>query len=197
MHGLVTLFVEVIALAIVILVVGLVAPHVFVVALRAIMAPIVLMTKVGSSIIAVTLVALMIVVIFTTAMLTVAQFMATCDGKLSGFPFFWLLVIGNILENASRLVRCLTLLKEGNHLERVSRHHLVQVGKLVLVHRRLCKEDLLTLLLCCRYAHCSTEVATIKVAEKLYLMPRELVHRHESGLLRSTKPANQLVAYVQ
>jgi hypothetical protein len=28
-------------------------------------------------------------------------------------------------------------------------------------------------------------------------MPHELVHQHESGLLRSTEPANQLVAYVQ
>jgi hypothetical protein len=27
-------------------------------------------------------------------------------------------------------------------------------------------------------------------------MPHELVHWHESGLLRSTEPANQLVAYV-
>ncbi len=39
-------------------------------------------------------------------------------------------------------------------------------------------------------------VATLEVAEKLYLMPRELVHRHESGFLRSTEPANQLVAYI-
>jgi hypothetical protein len=41
------------------------------------------------------------------------------------------------------------------------------------------------------------EVATLEVAEKkLYLMPRELVHRHESRLLGRTKPANQLVAYI-
>jgi hypothetical protein len=41
------------------------------------------------------------------------------------------------------------------------------------------------------------EVATLEVAEKLYLMPHELVHRHESGFLRSMEPANQLVAYVR
>ncbi len=41
------------------------------------------------------------------------------------------------------------------------------------------------------------EVATIKVAEKLYLTPHDLMHWHESRLLRSTEPANQLVAYVQ
>jgi hypothetical protein len=40
------------------------------------------------------------------------------------------------------------------------------------------------------------EVTTLEVAEKLYSMPRELMHQHESGLLRSTEPANQLVAYV-
>ena len=77
------------------------------------MALIVLMTIVGLSIIAVALVTLVIVAIFTTAMLMVAQFMATCDRKLSRFPFLWLLVLGNFLKNASHLVSCLTLLKEG------------------------------------------------------------------------------------
>jgi hypothetical protein len=48
-----------------------------------------------------------------------------CDRKLRRFPFLWLLVLGNLLENASCLVSHLTLLKEGNHLERVSRHRLV------------------------------------------------------------------------
>jgi hypothetical protein len=41
------------------------------------------------------------------------------------------------------------------------------------------------------------EVTTLEVSEKLYSTPRELVHWHESGLLGSTKPENQLVAYVQ
>jgi hypothetical protein len=58
------------------------------------------------------------------------------------------------------------------------------------------KEDLFTLLLCRRCIHRSTEVATLKVTEKLYAMPRELVHWHESGLLGRTKPANQLVANI-
>jgi hypothetical protein len=40
------------------------------------------------------------------------------------------------------------------------------------------------------------EVATLKVAEKLYSTLRELVHWHESGLLGRTKPANQLVANI-
>ncbi len=40
------------------------------------------------------------------------------------------------------------------------------------------------------------EVATLKVAEKLYLAPHELVHWHESGLLGCMKPANQLVACI-
>ncbi len=197
MHCLVTLFLEVITLAIILLVIGLVAPHVLVVAVRAIVSPIVLMMIVGSSIITVASVALVIVAIFTTAMLTVARFTATCNRKLSRFPFLQLLVLGNLLENASCLVGCLTVLKEGNHLERVSRHHLVQVGKLVLVCLGLRKEDLFTLLLCCRYVHCSTEVTTLEVAEKLYSTPHELIHWHESGLLRSTEPANQLVAYVR
>ncbi len=123
MHGLVALFLEVIAPAIILLVVVLVAPHILVVASRAIVAPIVSMKIVRLSIIVVALVALMVVAIFTTATLTVAQFMATCDRKLSRFPFLWLLVLGNLFKNASHLIGCLTLLKEGSHLERVSRCH--------------------------------------------------------------------------
>ncbi len=93
MHCLVALFLEVIAPAIILFVVGLVAPHILVVVLRANVVPIVSMGIVGLLIIAVTLVALMVVAIFTTAMLMVAQFMDTCDRKLSHFPFLQLLVL--------------------------------------------------------------------------------------------------------
>jgi hypothetical protein len=93
-------------------------------------------------------------------------------------------------------VGCLTLLKESNHLERVGRHHLVQVSKLVLVRLRLHDEDLLTLPLHHGYFHRLMEVATLEVAEKLHLTLHELVHWHECGLLGCTKPANQLVAYI-
>ncbi len=116
---------EVIVLAIILLAIGLAAPHVLVVASRAIVAPIVLLTIVGSSIIPVVSITLMVVAIITTAMLMVARLTATCNRKLSHFLFLWLLVLGNLIEHASRLVGCLTLLKEGNHLERVSRYHLV------------------------------------------------------------------------
>ncbi len=51
-----------------------------------------------------------------------------------------LLVLGNLVENASRLVGCLTLLEEGNHSERVGRYHLVEVSELVLVRLRLHEE---------------------------------------------------------
>jgi hypothetical protein len=182
-HDVVTLFLQVIALAIILLIIGLVGPNVLVVASRANVAWIILMTIVGSSIIRVALVASMIVTIFTIVMLTVAQFMAACDRKLSCFPFLWLLVLGDLLKNASCLISCLALLEEGNHLERVSRHRLVQVSKLVLVHLGLHKEDLFTHLLHCRYVHHSTEVTTIEVAEKLYSVLCELVHQHEIGLL--------------
>ncbi len=109
-----------------------------------------------------------------------------------------LLVLGDHLKNASHLVGCLTLLKEGNHSKQVGRHHLVQVDKLVLVRLslRLRKEDLFTLLLRRGYVHCLTEVVALKVAEKLYSTTHELVHWHESGLLGHTKPANQQVANV-
>ena len=67
---------------------------------------------------------------------------------MSRFLFLWLLLIlGNLIKNASHLVGCLTLLKESNHSEWVGRYHLVQVGELVLVRLRLREEDLFTLLL--------------------------------------------------
>ncbi len=115
---------------------------------------------------------------------------------MSCFLLLWLLlVLGNLLENASCLVGCLTLLKEINKLEQVSGHHLIQVRNLGLMHLGLRKEDLFTLLSQCGYFHCLMEAATLEVAEKLHSMPHEFVHRHESGLLSCTKPVNQLVAY--
>jgi hypothetical protein len=47
--------------------------------------------------------------------------------------------LGNLLENASHFVGCLTLLKECNELEWVSGHCLVQVYKLELMHLGLRK----------------------------------------------------------
>jgi hypothetical protein len=196
-HGLVALFLGVIALVIILLVIGLGALWVLVVTSRAIMGLIVSMMIVGSAIVMVALVASMVVVIFTTRMLLVAWFTAMRSRKMSRFLFLWLLLIlGNLLENARWLVSCLTLLKESNHLERFSRHHFVQVRELVLVCLGLHKEDFFALLLHHGYFHCSTEVATLEVAEKLYSTPHELVHWHKSGLLGCTKPANQLVAYI-
>jgi hypothetical protein len=196
MHGLVTLFLEVIALAIILLVVGLVVPCVLVVRSTTIMALIVSMTIIRLAIVVIALVASMVVTIFVVAVLLVAQFMAMHSRNMSRNFFLWLLlVLGNLLKNASCLVGCLTLLKEGKHSERVGRQPLVQVGELVLVCLRLREEDLFTLLLCCGYVHHLTEVVALKVAE-LYSTTHELMHQHESGYLGRTKPANQLVANV-
>jgi hypothetical protein len=139
----------------------------------------------------------MAVTIFVATMLLVALFMATWGRKMSHFLLFWLLlVLGNLLENASHLVVCLTLLKESNELERVSKNRLVQVRELELMRLGLRKKDLFTLLLYCEYFSHSMEVATLEISEKLYSMPHELVHWHESGLLGRTTPANQVVAYI-
>jgi hypothetical protein len=196
-HGLVALFLEVIALAIILLVVGRVIPCVLVIALTTIMVLIVLMTIIRLVIVAITSVALMVIAIFVGMVLLVAQFTATCGRNMSRTLFLWLLlVLGNLLKNTSCLVGCLTLLEKGNHSEWVGRYHLVQVGKLVLVRLRLCKEDLFTLLLRRGYIHRLTEVVTLKVAEKLHSTLHKLMHRHESGLLCHTKPVNQLVPNV-
>ncbi len=197
MHGLVALFLEVIAHAIILLVIGLVVPCVLVVTLTTIMALIVLMTIIRSAIIAITSAALMVVTIFVAKVLLAARFMATRGRNMSSILFFWLLlVLGDLPKNASHLVGPLTLLEECNHSEQVGRHRFVQVGVLVLVRLRLREEDLFTLILRCGYVHCSSEVVALEVADKLYLTAHELVHRHESGLLFCTELANQLVANV-
>ncbi len=117
--------------------------------------------------------------------------------KMSHLLFFWMIfVLGNPLKNSSRFVSGLTLLKEKNGLERVSGDHLVQICKLKLIRLGLHKEDLFTLLLRCGHFHCLTEVSTLEIAEELYLMLHELMHWHESGILGSTKPADQLVANI-
>ncbi len=186
-----------IALAIILLVVGLVVPCTLVVASTTIMASIVLMTIIRLAIVAITLVASMVVAIFVATVLLVAQFTARCGRNMSRTLFLrLLLVLGNLLKNASCLVGCLTLLKEGNHSEWVDRYQLVQVSKLVLVRLRLCEEHLFTLLLRRGYVHCSTEVVALEVAEKLYSTMHELMDWHESGLLGRMKPENQLVTNV-
>jgi hypothetical protein len=144
-HGLVTLFLEVIALALILLVVGLTVPHVLVITSTTIMALIVSITIIRSAIIAV---ASMMVVVVATATLAVACFTTTCGRKMSRFLFLWLLLIlGNLIKNASRLAGHLTLLKEGNHSEWIGRYPLVQIAELVLVRLRLHEEDQFTLLL--------------------------------------------------
>jgi hypothetical protein len=142
MHGLVAFFLEVIVLAIILCFVGLAALQVLVIAARRIVTLILLMTILRLAIIAIVSVASMIVVIFVVTILLVAPFTATRGRKMSHFLIFWLLlVLGNLLKNASCLVGCLILLKENNKLEWVSRHGLVQVRELELVCLRLHKED--------------------------------------------------------
>ncbi len=119
-------------------------------------------------------------------------------GRWAVFFFFWLLfILGNLLKNANCFVGCLTLLKESDELEWVSEHCLVCICKLKLMHLRLRKEDLLTPLLHHGYLHRSTWVAIVEIADELYSTLLKLVHRHECGLLGSTKPADQLVANIR
>jgi hypothetical protein len=87
-HGLVTLFLEVITLVIILFVVGLAVPCVLVITSTTIIALIVSMTIIRSAIIAVALVTLMMVAVVATAMLAVAQLMATCGRKMSRFFSF-------------------------------------------------------------------------------------------------------------
>jgi hypothetical protein len=170
-HGLVALFLEVIALAVFLLFVGLVTHTILVITTRMIMALIVLMTIVGLFVVAITLATSMIVAVLVATMLLVAQFMAAHDWKMSRLLLFWLLlVLGNLLKNAGCFISSMTLLKKGDELKQVCGHHLVQVRKLKLMRLGLHKEDLFTLLLRRGQLHHSSEGATTKVADKLCLM---------------------------
>ncbi len=193
MHGLVALNLEMIALAIILLLIGLVALAVLVVVTRMIVASIVLMMIVRSLVVAIASVASMIVTLLAT-MLRVAWIMAARNRKMSCLLLLQLiLLLGNLLKNVSRFIVSLTLLKKGNKPKRVHGHHLVCLHKVKLMHLGLREEDLFSLLLCRGKLHRSTDVATIKVAEELYLTLHELMHRHEGGLLGSEKPTDQLV----
>ena len=130
MHGLFALFLEVIALATILLLIGLVALVVLFVTTRPIVVLIVLMTIVGLSVVAIALVALMIVTLLAM-MLLVHQITAACDGKTSHLLLFWLLlVLSNLLKNASRFINSLTLLKKGDKPKQVRGHNLVCLHKL-------------------------------------------------------------------
>ncbi len=110
--------------------------------------------------------------------------------------FLLLLVLGNLLKNAGRFIGSLTLLKIGNEPKQVCGHHFVCLRELTLMRLGLRKEDLFVFLLHRGQLHSSMDVATIKVAEELYLTPHELMNWHESGLLSGAKPADQLVVNI-
>jgi hypothetical protein len=161
-----------------------------------IMTLIVLMTIVGSLVVTTALVASMIVALYST-MLPVAQVTDAHDRKMSHLLLSWLLLlIGNLLKNASHFVGRLTLLEKGNAQKRVRGHCLVYLHELKLMHLGLCKEDLFALLLRCRHLYCLTDVAAIKVAGQLYSTPHELMGWHEGELLGGANPADQLVTNI-
>jgi hypothetical protein len=196
-HGIVTLFLEVIALAIIHLLIGLVALVVFVIVMRMIVSLIILMAIVRSLVIAIGLVTLMIIVLLAK-MLPVAQIMAVHDGWWAIFFFFGcFLSLGIFSRMPVALSAAWHCSKKGNKPKRVHGHCFVCLCKLKVMCLWLHKEDLFALLLRHGQLHHSTDVATtVKVAEKLYLTPHELMHWYEGGLLSSAKPANQLVANI-
>jgi hypothetical protein len=150
MHVLVALFLEVITLAIILVFVRLAALQVLVITVaRTIMALIVLVTMVRLAIIAIASVALMVVSIFcgnNAAGSSIHGYVRQEDELFSSLLAAF--VLGDLFENASRLVGCLTMLKESNKLERVSRHCLVQVHELQLMRLGLHMKKICLLFSC-------------------------------------------------
>jgi hypothetical protein len=110
---------------------------------------------------------------------------------MSFLLLLWLLlVLGNVLKNASRFIDSLTLLQKDDEPKRVLGHYFVCLCELKLMRLGLRKEDLFALLLRRGQLHRSTDVATVEIAEELYSMPHELMHWHEGGLLGGAKPAD-------
>ncbi len=118
MHGLIAPFLDVIALAIILLLIRLAVFRILIIAKRMIVMSIVSMMIVRLLVIAIALVALIIVSIFVVEMLLVAWFTAAHDGKMSRFLLFWLhYVLVDLLKNTSRFVGCSTLIRKSNELD--------------------------------------------------------------------------------
>ncbi len=114
--------------------------------------------------------------------------MAASNGKMSYLLLFWLLFLLDHVKDAGRFIGSLTLLEKGYEPKRVRGHRLVFFCELELMRLGLREEDLFALLLSCGQLHCLTDVATVKVAEELYLMPHEFMHQHEGRHLGCVKP---------
>jgi hypothetical protein len=122
------------------------------------------------------LVALMVVKILAM-MLPVAQITTASNKKMSRLLLFWLLFLLDLVKDVGHSISSLTLLKKGYEPKRVCAHHLVCFRELVLMRLGLRKKYLFALLLSCGQLYCLTDIATFKVAEELYLMPHECIHR--------------------
>ncbi len=142
MHGLVTLFLEVIALAIILLLVGIFVLVVLVFVTRIIVTLIVSIATVILLVVRITLVASMVVAVLV-AILPVAQIMDASDRKMSHLLLFWLIFLLDLVKNAVCFIGSLTLLKKGDEPKWVHGHCLVCFCKLVLIHLGLRKEDFL------------------------------------------------------
>ena len=94
---------------------------------------------------------------------------------MSHLLLFWLFVLLDLVKDADHFIGSLTLLKKGDEPKQVCGHRLV-----CFPINWLREEDLFTLLLHSGQLNCSTDVATVKVAEELYLMPHEFMHQHEA-----------------
>jgi hypothetical protein len=96
---------------------------------------------------------------------------------MSCLLLFWMLFfLGNLLKNPGHFIGSLALLEKTNKPKRVHGHYFVFLHKLELIRFGLREEDLFALLLCCGQLHRSTDVDTVKIAEKLYSTPHEFMH---------------------
>jgi hypothetical protein len=109
---------------------------------------------------------------------------------MSRLLFLRLFLLLELVKDAGYFVGSLTLHKKGHKPKSIPGHCFVCFRKLKLMRFGLCKKDLFTYLLPCGQLHHWTEVAAIKVAEELHLMPHKLMHRHEHRLLGAVKPTN-------
>jgi hypothetical protein len=175
MHGLVTLFLEVIALMNILLLLRCFVLVVLVFVMRVAVALIFLMMIVRSLVVVVALVASMVVMILAT-MLPIAQITAAHDRKMSHLLLIQLVLLLDLLKDAGRFIGSLALLKKANKPKRVHGRILLCLRKLELMCLGLHEEDLFGLLLRCGQLHHLTDVATVKVYKEQYSTLHELMH---------------------
>jgi hypothetical protein len=107
-----------------------------------------------------------------------------------------LLVLLELVEDATRTISILALLEEADEWDVIIRKHLVRFRIFLLMLFWNREKNLLDFFLLCGQLHHHPKEPFLEVTKELHTATHVVMHRHERRLLSSAKPADQLVANV-